>query len=117
MLKLVSDENFNEDILRGLSRRHPELDIIRVRDVGLVRTPDPMILEWAAREDRILLTHDFATVPGYAYDRVRAGLTMPGVFAVDDRCGIGTAIDAIAFAVFCSFDDEWKDQVLFLPLK
>ena len=82
-----------------------------------MHTLDPVILEWAARENRILLTHDFETVPGFAYDRVHAGLPMPGVFAVDDLSGIGTAIDAIGFAVLCSFDDEWKDQVLFLPLK
>jgi hypothetical protein len=117
MLKLVSDENFNGTILRGLARHFPEIDVIRVQDVGLMRTPDPVILEWAAKEDRILLTHDFETVPGYAFDRVRAGLPMPGVFAVDDLCGIGMAIDAIGFVVLCSFDNEWKDRVLFLPLK
>ena len=48
MLKLVSDENFNADILRGLYRRRPDLDVVRVQDVGLSATPDPGILAWAA---------------------------------------------------------------------
>jgi Domain of unknown function (DUF5615) len=117
MHKLVSDENFNGTVLRGLMRHYPEFDVVRVQDVGLVHTPDPEILEWAANENRILLTHDHETIPGFANDRVRAGLAMPGVFAVNDRCGIGAAIQAIAMAVIASFDDEWKDQVLFLPLK
>jgi hypothetical protein len=34
VLKLISDENFDGDILRGLYRRRPELDIVRVQDVG-----------------------------------------------------------------------------------
>ena len=34
MLLLVSDENFNNDIVRGLLRRKPDLDIVRVQDVG-----------------------------------------------------------------------------------
>ena len=58
MLKLVSDENFNADILRGLYRQRPDLDVLRVQDVGLDATPDSHILVWAAAEGRILLTHD-----------------------------------------------------------
>ena len=48
MLLLVSDENFNGDSVRGLLRRHPELDLVRVQDVGLMQASDPDILEWAA---------------------------------------------------------------------
>jgi hypothetical protein len=35
MLRLAADENFNADIIRGLRRRLPELDVVRVQDVGL----------------------------------------------------------------------------------
>ncbi|MBW4570714.1 MAG: hypothetical protein KME31_22635 [Tolypothrix carrinoi HA7290-LM1] len=31
MLRFLADENFNNNIVRGLSRRQPELDIIRLR--------------------------------------------------------------------------------------
>jgi len=53
MLPLVSDEDVHEDIIRGRRRREPALDIVRVVDVGLGHTPDPLILEWAAREGRV----------------------------------------------------------------
>jgi hypothetical protein len=43
MLLLVSDENFNNDIARGLLRRNPDLDIVRVQDVGLRGADDPDI--------------------------------------------------------------------------
>jgi hypothetical protein len=33
--KLLTDEDFDNRILRGLLRRLPELDIVRVQDVGL----------------------------------------------------------------------------------
>ena len=42
MLPLLSYENFNGDIVRGLLRRRPDLDLVRVQDVGLMQTPD----EW-----------------------------------------------------------------------
>jgi len=73
MLLLVSDENFNNDIVRGLLRRNPDLDIVRVQDVGLRGEDDPTILEWAAHEGRVLLTHDAATMAHFAYERVKAG--------------------------------------------
>lgn len=41
MLRLASDENFNADIVRGLLRRLPDLDIVRVQDAGLSGADDP----------------------------------------------------------------------------
>ncbi len=61
MLRLAADENFNNDIVRGLLRRKPDLGIVRVQDVDLSGVDDPTLLEWAAQEGRILLTHDVTT--------------------------------------------------------
>ena len=36
MLRFVADENFNNNIVRGLLRRQPELDLVRIQDVGLI---------------------------------------------------------------------------------
>ena len=82
MLRLAVDENFNNDIVRGLLRRRPDLDFVRLQDVGLSGAEDPSVLEWAAQERRVLLTHDVSTITRCAYDRVRAGTRMPGVFEV-----------------------------------
>lgn len=58
MLRFAADENFNNDIVRGLRRRMPDLDIVRVQEAGLSGAIDTDVLEWAAREGRVLLTHD-----------------------------------------------------------
>ncbi len=116
MLKLVSDENFDGDILRGLYRRCPELDVVRVQDVGLSAALDPEVLAWAALEGRILLTHDRDTMPSFAYDRVHAGQPMSGVFLVSDLMPIGQAIDEILLAIDCLQLEECKDLVRFFPL-
>jgi predicted nuclease of predicted toxin-antitoxin system len=116
VLKLVSDENFNGDILRGLFRRRPDLDVVRVQDVGLSATPDPDVLAWAAAEGRILLTHDRDTMPNFAHDRVRAGQPLPGVFLVSGLMPVGQAIDEIPLADECLTPEECKDLVRFFPL-
>jgi hypothetical protein len=115
-IRLGADENFNNDIVRGLRRLKPELDIVRVQDVGLARAGDPQILEWAAIEGRILLTHDVATVTHYAYARVNLGYAMPGVFAVSSELLVGLAINEIILLLECSFEGEWEDRVCYIPL-
>jgi hypothetical protein len=67
VLKLLSDENFNGDILRGIFRRRPNLDVVRGQDVGLKATLDAEILDWAATAGRIVLTHDRETMVYAAY--------------------------------------------------
>jgi predicted nuclease of predicted toxin-antitoxin system len=70
MLKFLADENFGSAILRGLLRRNAIIDIVRVQDHGLSNTEDPLILEWAAQNDRVVLSHDLRTMPDFAYQRV-----------------------------------------------
>ena len=115
MLRLVSDEDVHDDIIRGLRRREPTLDIVRVIDVGLGHTPDPIILEWAANHDRILLTGDLNTMVGFALARVQSGLPMPGVLALLENTGVGAVIEDILLVATCEPDDI-KDQILYIPL-
>lgn len=77
MLRLAADENFNGDIVRGPRRRLPELDIVRVQDVGLSGADDSSVLGWAAGERRIVLTHDISTLVGHAFGRVAASQPCP----------------------------------------
>ena len=43
----AADENFNNDIVRGLLRREKHLDRVRIQDAGLSGATDPELLEWA----------------------------------------------------------------------
>ncbi len=116
MLKLLSDENFNGDIVRGLFLRQPDLDLLRVQDVGLREVDDPAILAWAADNERILLTHDRATMPDFAYTRLIRGEAMAGIFVFNDRMPIRQAIDELLLLIDCSEQAEWQGIVLYLPL-
>lgn len=116
MLCLLSDENFNGDIVRGLLHHRPNLDLRRVQDVGLEAADDPTILEWAAANNCILLTHDRATMPDFAYTRVVAGQIMPGVFVVNDRLAVRQALEELLLLEDCSESAEWSGLVIYLPL-
>jgi hypothetical protein len=115
-VRFLTDENFKGRILRELLRRRPALDIVRAQDVGLRAVDDPMILEWAARQGRALLTYDIETMRQYAYDRVQRGEAMPGAFLVLERLPIAVVIEEILLIDDCSREGESEGQVCYLPL-
>ena len=117
MLRLVADENFNNNILRGVRRRSPHVDLVRLQDVGLSGADDAAVLAWAAEAGRVLLTHDVNTMSAHAHARVRAGKPMPGVFEVSRSVPVGVAIQEILLLAECSLEGEWEAQVRYLPLR
>ncbi len=94
-VRFLVDEDFDNDILRGVLRKLPSLDVVRAQDVGLGGQDDPAVLAWAADEGRIVLTHDVSTMTAHAISRIAAGLAMPGLFAVQQSAAIGEVIDDI----------------------
>lgn len=116
MLRLAADENFNNDIVRGVLRQNPATDIVRVQDAGLSGADDPTVLEWTAQTGKVLLIHDVATITHYAYERVRQGKPMPGVFEVGRSIQIGIAIEDILLPAEYSIEGEWEGQIRYLPL-
>lgn len=90
--------------------------MVRAQDAGLSGAQDPEVLEWAAREGRVLFTHDTSTMTRHAYDRVRAGLAMPGLFEVPQSLPVGHAIDDVVLIAELSLEGEWANQVRYLPL-
>jgi hypothetical protein len=116
VLKLAADENFNNAILRGVLRRLPEVDVVRLQDVGLSGVDDREVLAWAAVEQRIVLSHDVTTLSKFAIERLDSGRQMAGLFLVGYSAPIGVVIEDIVLLATCSQDGEWEGQVVFLPL-
>ena len=115
MLRLLSDENFDGKIIRGLFLRQPDLDLVRVQDVGLQELDDPTILAWAGENNRILITYDRATMPYFAYERLAKKEPTPGLFVVSDRISTGQAIEEILLIANCTEQKEWINVVWYIP--
>lgn len=116
MIAWLADEDFNGHIVRALLLRQPDINLVRVQDIGLMGADGAAILAWCADNDRILLTHDAATVPEQAYERVVADQPMPGVFVTNKRLPHAAVIDDILLAETCSEPNEWNGKVIYLPL-
>jgi Domain of unknown function (DUF5615) len=116
VLRLLADENFNGIVVSELFKQMPDLDLVRAQDVGLERADDRRLLEWAAAEDRVLLTHDLRTMPGFVYERVNRGLPVSGVIELVTPYSIPQAVEDILTVVICYSPDDMKDRIEYLPL-
>jgi predicted nuclease of predicted toxin-antitoxin system len=118
MLRLRADENFDHDLVRAVLRRRSELDLVTVQGVGLSEADDLEILAWAAKEQRVLLTHDVNTITRFAIERIARGEPVAGVFIVhQEGAGFSTIINDLLLLDECSNTSEWYDQIQYLPLR
>jgi hypothetical protein len=115
-VRFLTDESLDGKVISGLLDRRPNLDLVRAQDVGLMTTDDRLILEWAARERRALLSPDRRTMVPFAGERVRRGEPMPGLFVVRRYAGTQRVIEDILIIDACSVESEWDGQIQYLPL-
>jgi hypothetical protein len=114
MLPLLTDEDLQNAIVTGLLLHFPEIDLVRVQDVGLMHTPDSVILEFAASQNRVIVTHDRNTMTAHALDRVNQGLHMAGLIVLDQHISIGKAIQEVGTLAQAGDPGDLDGQILFL---
>lgn len=116
-IKFLADENFDHKTLAGLKWRRPDLDAVAVQEVGLREVDDPQVLEWAAQEGRIVVTHDVSTFSHFAFERIAAGLSMPGVIEIPETVPRSMIIEDLILIAGASEPDDWGKRVVYLPLR
>lgn len=116
-VRFLADEHIARKLVVGLRRVVEDVDIVRLQDVGLRTLDDPAILEWAADHQRVLITHDIATMPDFAYQRVAAGHVMAGVIVIPATIPIGNIIDELAVIAVASDAAEWSGRVTYFPIR
>jgi hypothetical protein len=120
-LRYLLDENLRGSLLRAIqrhnatSRRPIEFTYVGEPDDLPLQSQDPHILRWAEREGYVLVTFDYSTMPPYLIDHMRVGGHLQGMFLVRRGCRIRDVIDWLALAADSGDDDQWRDQVIFIP--
>ena len=117
MLPYLLDECVHGSLIVGLLEQQPDLDVVRVQDVGLGSTHDRLILARAADEGRVVITNDRSTLIGFAYERVAAGEPMPGVVVLTRDMSPGDTIEQLLLIAICSTKNELEGTVSYLPLR
>jgi len=113
--RFLADHDLKEHNVAGAVRQEPALEFVRVRDLGMSGRSDEEILEYADREGWLVVSHDVNTMSADAYARLARGQSFPGLFMVHQRTPIGPIVENLVLIWASSEQEEWKDQVVFLP--
>ena len=73
-------------------------------------------MERAAQQDRVVVSVDKKTLAVDAWDRVARGLPMPGVAILRILLTIGQAINELELITLSGNPDDFRDQVIYLPM-
>lgn len=110
-----ADADLNEDIVLGLTRLEYQIDFQTASEAGLGGLSDLEVLSCAARDKRILVSHDRRTMPTHFAAFIQTG-TSPGVFIIGQNVSVWTAIDELLLIWSCSEYEEWTNLLVDIPL-
>jgi hypothetical protein len=115
IVRFQADANLNQIILLATRRREPALDFQTALQAELSGVNDPEVLARAAREGRILVTHDRRTMPRHFLAFITTA-TSAGVLIVPQHLQVAVAVDDLLLIWHASEAEEWINQIRSLPL-
>ena len=114
--RFLADHDLNEHIVQGVLRRESLVTFIRAREIGMSDRPDSELLEFAAQEGLIVVSHDVNTMPAEAFSRIEQGRPLRGLLMVQQSDPLGPIIEDMVAIWSASEAEEWANHVCFLPL-
>ncbi len=114
-IRFLADADLNYAIVQGVRLREPSIDFKTANDAGLEGLSDPEVLELAAWDGRVLVSHDKRTMPVHFAARVGSDLKSPGVLLALPSAALAEIIESLLIIWSASREWEWADQIHYLP--
>lgn len=110
-IRFQADADLNQIIVAAVLRRLPEVDFRTATEAGLSGLTDPEVLALAARDGRILVTHDQTTMPVHFGDFITKTASS-GVIIVPQSLAVGEVVEALALIWAASQAKEWTSRIV-----
>lgn len=114
-VRFLADHNLNDDIVSGVLRRLPEIDFETAYEAGLKEASDTELLSFAAKEGKLLVTHDRKTMPTH-FGRLIETQDSAGVLIISQNCDVATAIEELISVWEASEAEEYINLIRTIPL-
>ena len=102
-------------IVQGVRYREPFIDFKSANAAGLEGLSDDKVLQLAAGEGRVLVSHDKRTMPVHFAARIRSGLGSPGVLLALPHAAVGEIVESLLIIWSASREQDWIDQIHYSP--
>ena len=109
-----ADNDLRKAILRGAVRREPRLSFRSAQSAHLDGIPDLEVLARAARENRILVSHDFQTMPRH-FRSFTERRSSPGVLLISQDLPVGKAVESLLLIWEASEQNDWINRLCLVP--
>lgn len=113
-IRFQADADLNQNIVTGVLRREAAIDFKTALAANLEGLPDEKVLEIAAEERRILVSHDRRTMPLHFADFIIEN-TSSGVLIVSQDLPMLEVIDNLILIWAASDIEEWTNRLAYLP--
>ena len=117
MVRFLADASLHHAIVSGCLRREPAIDFLSAHVARLHGVADVDVLALAAAQGRILVSHDFQTMPKHFGEFLAAGHSSPGVFLVKQRTPVADVIDELLLVSLASEPADWTNTIVEIPLR
>jgi len=114
-IRFQADNDLKFGIVKAVRRREPAIDFASAQEADLEGVGDPELLERAAREDRVLVSHDRRTMLEHFRAHLATGKSSPGVLIVSQGAPMGVVAEAILFVWSLCDPLELRNQAHYLP--
>lgn len=114
-IRFQADADLNQIIVAAVVRRFPEASFRSATDAALAGLHDLEVLAIAARDGRLLVTHDKNTMPIHFGEFIRKTAS-PGVVVVPQSVPVGRVLEDLALIFIASEAEEWTNRIAYLPL-
>jgi predicted nuclease of predicted toxin-antitoxin system len=114
-IRFQADAELNQIILLAVVRREPTVEFTTAAVAGLESLGDPEVLALAARQGRLLVTHDQSTMPDH-FSRFIETATSPGLLVVPQHLPPTTVADELLLVWYATDSEEWTNRISYLPI-
>jgi hypothetical protein len=114
-VRFQADNDLDERIITATKRLEPAIDFQRAPEIGLhLGVSDDQVLALAAKDGRVLVTHDRKTMPDH-FERFIANNSSPGLIVISKTLPVGKAAGWLHLIWGASEAKEYVNSIYSLP--
>ena len=114
-IKFQADADLNIYIVNAVLRIESKIDFKTANDAKLEGLDDHKVLQFAANQQRILVSHDQRTMPSH-FAKFITNYQSYGVLIIPKRLPTLEVAENIVLIWETFIDEEWINRIAFLPI-
>lgn len=117
-IRYLLDENLPPKYRTQLLRKQPDLTVWIVGDPAAPPkgTLDPEILNWCEKNGSILVTSNRRSMPTHLSEHLAAGRHVQGILVLRLKARLGEILDDLVLIAAASYENEYQDRIVYVPL-